>query len=460
MDKDLSRREFLRRVGMLAASGAAAPMAFNLSLMSEAAAAASPSDYKALVCVFLAGGNDHQNTMIPYDLTHYNAYAAIRQALATPRAQLNALPKLLSDGRQMALAPQLSGLASLFATERLAVVANMGPLIQPTTKLQYQTRSVPLPPKLFSHNDQQSYWMSSMAEGADSGWGGRAGDLFLSSNSNAALSCVSVGGVGLYLSGKEARSFSVGVNGNPLLLGGSNTLFGPSFVSELKAMMASNKSNHLENEYVKVTQRGLNTSSQLDAALKSAPVLTTVFPKGNTLADSLKMVAKLISVRGQLGNQRQVFMVQLGGFDLHDGLVAKHPLLLTTLNDALMAFDGALGELGLQNQVTTFTGSEFGRTLSSNGDGSDHGWASHHFVMGGAVAGGQIYGRVPLPVIGGSDDVGQGRYIPDLSVEQLAWPLAKWFGVPDADRYLVLPTLARFDENALKIMKLGGVSTN
>ncbi|NHQ84508.1 DUF1501 domain-containing protein [Iodobacter sp. HSC-16F04] len=454
MDKHLSRREFLRRAGMLAATGAAAPMAFNLSLISEAAAAAMPGDYKALVCVFLSGGNDHQNTLIPYDQANYNAYAAIRQTLATPRAQLSALPNALSDGRQMALAPQLSGLSSLYAAGRLAVVANMGPLIQPTTKLQYQNRSVPLPPKLFSHNDQQSYWMSSMAEGADSGWGGRVGDLFLSGNSNAALSCISVGGVGLYLSGKEARSFSVGVSGNPLLLWGSSYVFGPGFVSDLKGMMTADKSNHLENEYVKVTRRGLNTSSTLDAALKAAPVLTTVFPAGNALADSLKMVAKLISVNGQLGNKRQVFMVQLGGFDLHDGLLAKHPVLLKTVNDALMAFDGALNELGLQNQVTTFTGSEFGRTLSSNGDGSDHGWASHHFVMGGAVAGGQIFGRVPLPVIGGNDDVGQGRYIPDLSVEQLAWPLAKWFGVADSDRYLVLPTLARFDENALKIMKV------
>lgn len=453
MNNTLSRREFLRRAGMLAASGAAAPMAFNLSLMSEAAAATAPSDYKALVCVFLAGGNDHQNTMVPYDLKNYQAYAAIRQTLATPRDQLLPLPGVLADGRQMALAPQLTGLASLFGQGRLAVVANMGPLMQPTTKAQYLSRSVALPPKLFSHNDQQSFWMSSMAEGASSGWGGRIGDLFLAGNSNAALSCISVGGVGLYLSGKQASSFTVGVTGNPQLLWGSTYLFSPSYINELKALMSTNKNNHLENEYVKVTQRGLNTSVQLDTALKSAPALNATFPAGNSLADSLKMVAKLISTRAQLGNKRQVFMVQLGGFDMHDGLLAKHPIQLKMVNDALMAFDGAMTELGLQDQVTTFTGSEFGRTLSGNGDGSDHGWASHHFVMGGAVAGGKIYGRVPEPIIGGADDVGQGRYIPDLSVEQLAWPLAKWFGVPDSDRYLVLPTLARFDADALKIMR-------
>jgi uncharacterized protein (DUF1501 family) len=200
MDNTLSRREFLRRAGMLAASGAAAPMAFNLSLMSEAAAATAPSDYKALVCVFFSGGNDHQNTMVPYDLKNYQAYATIRQSIATPRDKLLPLPGLLADGRQMALAPQLAGLASLFGQGRLAVVANMGPLVQPTTKAQYLSRSVALPPKLFSHNDQQSFWMSSMAEGASSGWGGRIGDLFLTGNSNAALSCISVGGIGLYLS--------------------------------------------------------------------------------------------------------------------------------------------------------------------------------------------------------------------------------------------------------------------
>ncbi|MDW5418602.1 DUF1501 domain-containing protein [Iodobacter sp. CM08] len=453
MNNTLSRREFLRRAGMLAASGAAAPMAFNLSLMSEAAAATAPGDYKALVCVFLAGGNDHQNTMVPYDLKNYQAYAAIRQTLATPRDQLLPLPGVLADGRQMALAPQLTGLASLFGQGRLAVVANMGPLMQPTTKAQYLSRSVALPPKLFSHNDQQSFWMSSMAEGASSGWGGRIGDLFLAGNSNAALSCISVGGVGLYLSGKQASSFTVGVTGNPQLLWGSTYLFSPSYINELKALMSTNKNNHLENEYVKVTQRGLNTSVQLDTALKSAPALNATFPAGNSLADSLKMVAKLISTRAQLGNKRQVFMVQLGGFDMHDGLLAKHPIQLKMVNDALMAFDSAMTELGLQDQVTTFTGSEFGRTLSGNGDGSDHGWASHHFVMGGAVAGGKIYGRVPEPIISGADDVGQGRYIPDLSVEQLAWPLAKWFGVPDSDRYLVLPTLARFDADALKVMR-------
>jgi uncharacterized protein (DUF1501 family) len=453
MDNTLSRREFLRRAGMLAASGAAAPMAFNLSLMSEAAAATAPSDYKALVCVFFSGGNDHQNTMVPYDLKNYQAYATIRQSIATPRDKLLPLPGLLADGRQMALAPQLAGLASLFGQGRLAVVANMGPLVQPTTKAQYLSRSVALPPKLFSHNDQQSFWMSSMAEGASSGWGGRIGDLFLTGNSNAALSCISVGGIGLYLSGKQASSFTVGVTGNPQLLWGSTNLFSPSYINELKVLMSTNKTNYLENEYVKVTQRGLNTSVQLDAALKAAPALSTSFPAGNSLADSLKMVAKLISTRAQLGNNRQVFMVQLGGFDMHDSLLAKHPPQLKMVNDALMAFESAMIELGLQDQVTTFTGSEFGRTLSSNGDGSDHGWGSHHFVMGGAVAGGKIYGRVPEPIIGGADDVGQGRYIPDLSVEQLAWPLAKWFGVPDSDRYLVLPTLARFDADALQIMR-------
>jgi uncharacterized protein (DUF1501 family) len=245
----------------------------------------------------------------------------------------------------------------------------------------------------------------------------------------------------------------VGVTGNPQLLWGSTNLFSPSYINELKVLMSTNKTNYLENEYVKVTQRGLNTSVQLDAALKAAPALSTSFPAGNSLADSLKMVAKLISTRAQLGNNRQVFMVQLGGFDMHDSLLAKHPPQLKMVNDALMAFESAMIELGLQDQVTTFTWSEFGRTLSSNGDGSDHGWGSHHFVMGGAVAGGKIYGRVPEPIIGGADDVGQGRYIPDLSVEQLAWPLAKWFGVPDSDRYLVLPTLARFDADALQIMR-------
>ena len=450
----LQRREFLRRGAVLSAAGAAAPWALSLSAMGEAAAAGPVNDYKALVCVFLYGANDHGNTVVPYDTTNHAAYTRIRAALATPRDQLLALNATagLPAGTQMALAPQMGGLRSVFDAGRMGVLLNVGTLTVPTTLAQYNAKSVPLPPKLFSHNDQQSIWQSSLAEGATSGWGGRLGDLFLGQNSTSTFTCMNVSGNAVYMSGQQAVQYQVSSTGAVKLRASTGSSFGSTVVSKALQTLTQAGSSHLfEAEHSRIMKRAVEAEAQLSSALATTPALATTFNSANSLATQLQMVARTIAARNALGAKRQVFFVSLGGFDLHDFLLTQHPGLLTNVSEALTSFDAAMVELGVSKQVTTFTASDFGRTLSSNGDGSDHGWGSHHFVMGGAVSGGRFYGQLPAMAVNGPDDVGQGRFLPTTSVDQLGATLATWFGVPASDMPLVFPNIGNFNQGTLPI---------
>ena len=448
MTQPVSRRAFLQRASALSLAGSAAPWAINLAAMGEAAAATA-ADYKALVCVFLYGGNDYGNTLIPYDNSRYALYQGMRPTLAYAQGALT--PTLLTPnvalpaGLQYALAPELSPLLPLFNASRLAVMLNVGTLVQPTTKAQYTAKSVPLPPKLFSHNDQQSVWQSSAPEGAASGWGGRMGDLFQAGNGNATFTCVNVSGNAVYLSGHSAVQYQVGPGGPVALNGVKNPLFGSATCSAALRTLVTAPSSHLfENEYTRVTSRSLTAGDALSTALAGGPVINTVFPAGNSLGDQLKLVARMISTASEVGAKRQVFFVSLGGFDNHDGLAAVHPGLLTSVADAMSAFYAATVELGVASQVTSFTASDFGRTLTAD-DGSDHGWGSMHFMLGGAVNGGRFYGTPPVVANGGPDDVGQGRLLPSTSVDQYAATLGKWFGISNTDLLTVLPNLSHWD---------------
>ena len=443
-----SRRAFLQRASLLSLAGAAAPWALNLAAMGEAAAATA-ADYKALVCVFLYGGNDYGNTLIPYDSTRYGLYQGMRPTLAYARSALT--PTLLTPnvalagGVQYALAPELSPLLPLFNSNHLAVMLNVGTLMQPTTKAQYTAKSVPLPPKLFSHNDQQSVWQSSSPEGAASGWGGRMGDLFQAGNGNATFTCVNVSGNAVYLSGNSAVQYQVTSSGPVALNGIKNPLFGSAACSAALRTLVTAPSAHLfESEYARVMSRSLSAGDALGAALTGGQTINTVFPTGNSLADQLKLVARMISTASDVGAKRQVFFVSMGGFDNHDGLATIHPGLLTSVANAMQAFYSATVELGVANQVTSFTASDFGRTLTAN-DGSDHGWGSMHFMLGGAVNGGRFYGSPPVVANDGPDDVGQGRLLPSTSVDQYAATLGKWFGISDADLLTVLPNLSNWN---------------
>jgi uncharacterized protein (DUF1501 family) len=450
---DASRRAFLRRASALGLTGAAAPWALNLSLLSEAAAATA-ADYKALVCVFLYGGNDQGNTVVPYSPAAHAQYQALRPALATSRSALagtvlsTATPALDRNGTpvEYALAPELAPLLPQWQQRRLATVLNIGPLMQPTTKAQYSARSVPLPPKLFSHNDQQSVWQSSLPEGATSGWGGRMGDLFESGNGKSTFTCVNVSGNAVFMAGRAAVQYQVSTSGSVALTALRSPLYGSSAASAaLRSLVTAPRTHLLEGEHTRVMARAIDAHETLSTALAAGTPLATPFPTGNSLAAQLAMVARMISVADALQARRQVFFVSLGGFDTHDNLTTAHPALLGTVASAMSAFQAALDALGVSQQVTTFTASDFGRTLSANTDGSDHGWGSTHLVMGGAVSGGRHVGTAPVIANNGPDDVGQGRLLPTTSVDQLAATLGRWLGLGDAQLLDVLPNLANWD---------------
>ena len=386
---------------------------------------------------------------MPADAASHAAYLGMRPQVGTPLASLSATtlaPALpLAGGRQYALAPELAPLAPLFANGELAVVLNVGPLVQPTTKAEYRARSVPLPPKLFSHNDQQSVWQASSPEGATSGWGGRMGDLFVSGNGNATFTCMNVAGNAVFLSGRSAVQYQVGSSGPVAFTGIASPLFGSTAASQaLRTIVTAPRTHLFESEYARITTRSIDAGAQLTAVLAGAPALATPFPAGNALADQLRFVARTIASSNELAAKRQVFFVSLGGFDTHDGLLATHPGLLSTLAGAMAAFRNATVELGVADRVTAFTASDFGRTTTAS-DGSDHGWGSMHFVQGGAVAGGRFVGTAPVVANDGPDDVGQGRLLPAISVEQLAATLGAWFGIGPSALVDLLPNLANWE---------------
>jgi uncharacterized protein (DUF1501 family) len=469
-----SRRAFLRRSAQLAFTGVALPTALNLAPMGEAAAfGAADGTYKALVCVFMYGGNDYGNTVIPYDDATYNKYSTIRGGGAGQVAGGIALGKSdltatlldstvgLPSGRQYAFHPSMTGLRGLFNSGQAAVQLNVGPLVVPLTKVQYQGNNrtdFPLPPKLFSHNDQQSVWQSSSPEGSTIGFGGNMGDLAMSSNSNSLFTCISVTGNAVFLAGDSALAYQVSSNGAVKINSIANDVYGSSAVKgAMSQLIQQTRSHVLESEYNNVTRRAvgaegaitsaIGSNASVDADARFAPFTGIA---NNSLASQMKMVARLIAARSSLGAKRQVFFVSLGGFDLHDNLMANHVTNMKRVSDAMTAFYQTTVNLGVSGDVTAFTASDFGRTLTSNGDGSDHGWGNHHWVVGGAVNGKAFYGTAPPVSVGNTsapDDqwhVGQGRLLPSTAVDQYAATLAKWFGVSNDEMPGVMPNIRRF----------------
>jgi uncharacterized protein (DUF1501 family) len=450
-----SRREFLRTAAKLSVAGGAAPFALNLAGIG-AAAAQTTSEYRALVCVFLFGANDHNNTVMPYDTANFNAYVASRAGLT--RAQVDMLPldptvplTGPNAGRQFALPKEMAPMKTLWDQGKLAIVANVGTLIEPVTKTQYNARSVALPPKLFSHNDQQSIWQASAPEGARYGWGGRMGDLLASQNLSSIFTCNSVSGNSVFLAGQDVVSYQLTSSGSTTIGGITGTLFGSSSASAtLKNLITAGGYDLFSQDVADITKRSIDANVALSAALSTAPDLPLpAAAANNRLAQQLRVVARMIAQRDVLGAKKQVFFVSLGGFDTHDNQLVTQPALHTQIADALAYFQASVDGLGASNLVTTFTASDFGRTLSSNGDGSDHGWGSHHFVMGGAVRGRNYYGTFPVMGYNNNDEVGSGRLIPTTSVDQYAATMARWFGVSDTNMRLVLPNIGNFANSNL-----------
>jgi uncharacterized protein (DUF1501 family) len=456
MTQHSSRREFLRQASALSALGASAPLALNFATAGAAAAQAA-TDYKALVCLFLYGGNDHYNTLVPVDAPSRGLYESIRTSIAVPlnaALEANELAKpgvdLWGGGRRFALNPALSQLKPLFDSRRLAVGMNVGTLMEQGTTLEKYKAGVNLPPKLFSHNDQQSVWQSSLAEGATQGWGGRMADVFAAANGTGAVfTSISASGNAVMMAGQEVVQYQVSASGATAIA----SPFGTEVTEAVRKLLTVDRANLMKKAHGAVARRAIDTEQTVSAALNAQAALQTVFP-ASSLGSQLKIVARMIQARQQLGVKRQVFFVSLGGFDHHDSLVTAQPPLLTIVGDALRAFYEATVELQVANKVTTFTGSDFGRTLANNGDGSDHGWGSYQFVMGDAVKGQSFFGRVPtLSVSANQDNVGGGRLLPAVGVDQYGATLAKWFGVGPSALGTVFPNLNRYTDIDLGFMR-------
>ena len=505
--RDMDRRHFLRTSGALSVLGAAAPFALQLAAAGEAAAA-SAAGYKALVCIFLFGGNDAHNTVLATDADSWGRYFSARNTGQTPIALMPAgtvptpvgqvspvtgrkviavMPEAwggvlpitpataqpIPPGtnalvRTFGLHPFLAPLQTLFNRGRLAVVANVGTLIQPTTKAQYLAGAVPVPPSLYSHIDQQSLWQCGALQGHNPGWGGAVADLMVSSaGANATFTAVSPAGNTLFLSGRSVRQYVVDPGlppAVPIAAAQSTSGWGPGLgtATMLSILQDTSSASHIANDYAAMVSHSLSAASVIDTAvaqvaaahIPAPPVYVsplTGVSGPNSLAQQLQTVAAMIAAAPGLGLQRQVFFVSLSSFDTHLNQNLIQPDLLGQLGQAMAYFDGALSNIGgvdMSESVTTFTASDFGRTFTTNGTGTDHAWGSHHFVMGGAVKGGNIYGQFPtLGVDLGAfvnPDMAGNALVPTLAVDQYAATLAAWLGVGPSDLATIFPNLQTF----------------
>jgi len=470
------RRNFIKALGALCAGGAAYALLPQLEMVGRALAAdPGPDDYRALVCIFLFGGNDSFNMLIPYEQAEYDAYSTCRggtyDASANPTGLGYAREELLqitdTGSRRWGLNPRCGGLKTLFDERNLSFLANIGTLAVPVTKAEVRARSKLLPAYLYSHNDQQRQWMTGTSFRAmSSGWGGRVGDRLHAFNTvmPALPPGISLGGNNLFQLGASTMPFSVSSNG-PARVERFNRESDNASRIRAKAMediLARSYTPLLTDRYGLISETALELNLALRGALASEGTLETGFPADNPLAAQLRMIARLIKVsRGSsIGHKRQIFFASMGGFDTHQNQMAAngHGLLLQRLGEATLAFRDALREIGALNEVVTFSMSDFGRTLNTNGNGTDHGWGGVQFVMGGAasaggpVNGGQVFGTYPLLELDGPQAMGRGQMIPTTSVTQLGATLARWMGVSSGDLQAIFPGLGNFDTPLLPVL--------
>ena len=457
-----NRREFLKKLAVACAATGGVGAWSDLRRIAAAASLApgmpkaAGEDYRALVCIFLFGGNDSNNMVIPTSAGEYPQYATGRTpALALAQSTLLPLGVQNTPGRTFAVHPGMAGFQGLFNQGKAAIVANAGPLRAPTTREQFRARSVPVPPDLYSHSDQQAQWQSSISDGAPrTGWGGRLGDLMKAANgTNTSSTLISVTGNNLFEVGTTISSFKV----SPGNLLGFDFYKGASSTDALSRgiteMLGIPSVNLFEGAWKEVIDRSIQNQQVLASALATVPPFVTAFPD-TSLGNQMEMIARLLAVRRALGLKRQVFFASIGGFDTHgDEQRERQAELLGELSGAMAALYNATVELDCADLVTSFTASDFNRTFPSNGRGSDHAWGSHHLVAGGAVKGGRLYGTFPTLVRGGPDDTGSGGlWIPTTAVDQYAATLATWFGVGAGDLGTIFPNLSRFPAQNLGFM--------
>lgn len=453
MSRPISRRKFIGQASCAAlGSSALFSTLFNLRMSSVLSAQSlepvEGEDYRALVCLFLAGGNDSFNMLVPHGQAEYQEYSIIRSDLALPNNQLLPLNGTVADGRAFAVHPGMTGVQQLYNDRRLAFVSNVGTLVEPTTLAQLESGRVKLPLGLFSHSDQIMQWQTSVPDQrSTTGWAGRMADLLHEANDDNTISMnISLSGNNVFQSGDTTVSFTVhhnrGVEGldgysdKPWLLESLRT-------SAINSMMDQHYKNIYAETYASILRNSIDAGKIFTDSLgQSTPVNSTF--SDNNVSQSFRMIADIIAARGVLNKRRQTFFILFGGWDHHDEVLDNQAQMLPIVSHALSEFSQALDELGLTDKVTTFTSSDFSRTLTSNGRGSDHAWGANHMVMGGAVNGGQIYGQYPSLYSGGPQDYGRGRLIPTLSVDEYFAELALWFGVPRSGLTHLFPNLDRF----------------
>jgi uncharacterized protein (DUF1501 family) len=478
---ELSRRGFIRRAACAAVGTVAMTSAIrDLRFMNAAVAQSNISDYKALVCIFLQGGNDSNNLIIPTLQSQYNNYAQIRTpVLAIPQSALLPVTSLDGDGNTYGLHPSCPELQTLFGEGKLAFLFNTGTLVYPITRAQYLAGTGAKPPQLFSHADQQTQWQTSIPDQPpQTGWGGRCADLLASIQSSAPISLmVTLAGANTFEVGNIVSQYSVSTSGAVSLNMPSTPSGGASSnrLPTLLNILGLPYTNLQSQAYAAVAEHAINTSAVLNHAIAgtAGTYWMTPFPAkitapeggaafNSTLSPQLQMVARLIAAgstptaAGGFGMKRQIFFCQVGGYDLHTGqtsynlnspnnvLLGAHTNLLAELSQSMFAFQRAMEQIGLSKSVISFTASDFGRTFPSNGQGSDHGWGSHHLILGGAVNGQRTYGAFPALTVNGPNDTSTGRWIPTTAIDQYFATLATWFGVDNSNLSTVFPNLGRF----------------
>ena len=444
----ISRRQFLTHSCSLGvATATASSCLLQLGLARNAAAQSAPG-YRALVCVLLAGGNDSFNMLVPADDDQYGEYAEIRSDLALPQSSLLLLPGTTGTGRHYGLHPGMRGLHGLFADGDAALVANVGTLVEAFDAAAAAVGTARLPLGLYSHADQINQWQTAVPNARiATGWGGRIGDLMAGVNLlNGVSMNISLSGSNVFQSGDLAGEYAIEAAGDGAQAVSSyddGSDYGAFKKRMIDDLLAVPQDNVLRREYSRRFRAAIDAQAVFVAAMQTAAPLQTPFSEGS-FSQSMRQIARVISVRDALGATRQTFFVTVGGWDHHDEVLNSQAAMLPAVSRGLAEFRNALVELGVFNEVTTFTTSDFGRTLTSNGKGSDHGWGGHHIVMGGSVAGGLIYGHYPELSPGNPLDTGRGVYAPTTSVDEYFAELALWFGVPPSDLATVLPNVGTF----------------
>ncbi len=459
-EKSLSRRSFLGQASCAAVGSASLfSTLFNLR-MSSALAQSMPvvspfGDYKALVCLFFAGGADSNNMLIPYGETEYSEYQTIRSDLALGRDTLLPINLQNGDGRQFAVHPGMPEVQQLFNNGQLAFINNVGTLVEPVTLDTWEAGMARVPEGLFSHSDQIQQWQTSIPDQRSTiGWAGRMADIMQAANTNDLISMnISLSGNNVMQSGNHVISYSIdsetgaaGINHY-----GSDEWWGTVRTPAINSLIDYEYKNIFEQAYASQVRQSIDASVQFGDALSQAPTLQTTF-SDNEISQSFRTIAQSISVAGLLGMTRQTYFVLFGGWDHHDEVINNQARMLPVVSAALGEFNAAMAELDMQNSVTTFTASDFARTLTSNGRGSDHAWGGSHMVMGGAVNGSNFYGPYPNLYAGNPLDTGRGRLIPTTSTDEYFAELALWFGVPNSEITNIFPNLSRFyDPNSAQL---------